>query len=242
MKRLMLSLILVVSIAGNACALAVSHLISVDPIFPFKKNAYSIVWGGGYTLKFVEDKFVFMAGVKGHLGLADMVLDDETGTAYGIYRDDWRLTRNLVYEASNTDPGYVTYLNAELSISFGWHVSYIMQRNQFVFLSVAAMLDSENFTGLYEHQFISGRYSVYLSLTSELHRLFDNLTYLTLSFGSTALQDPSKQGNAFYFLRTEFSMEFPVEFKHVVDKYKRDKEIEDEGKEQKGEGGAVWEE
>lgn len=236
MKKTVLLLLFVFTVSG-AHAIDFYSQFSADSIIPLKDNAYNVIWGGGYGFKLVEGRFVFVLGAKGFIDSAKAVYSD--GRVYGLYKDDWALGP---FEADNITDVNSLYIAGELSASFGWHISYIFERDQYIFITLAAMLESETFSGDVEKQFLAGRYSTALSLSSEIFKVADNPVYLTLSFGSASLQDPVKSGNAFYFFRTSLTYETEMKFIREVDKYRRSDEMEKEGKEQEGEGGAVWEE
>ncbi len=236
MKKNLFFLLVFLLMFSGAFALDFYNRFSAASIIPLEDNAYNCVTGAGYGLKIIENRFVLIAGLNGYFGAADAAQGEDK--VYGLYKKDWYIT-GQGEEASVS----AVYMGAELSVSFGWHLSYLFERSQYIFITLAAALESENFSGEAKRQFLACRYRTYMTLSTEVFDISENPVLLDFSFGSAPLQSAAEPGNAFYFFKAGLVYEVPLEFKETIDTYKRSgeikKTIEKPGEE---EGGAIWEE
>ncbi len=236
MKKNLFFLPLFLLMFTGVFALDFYNRFSAASIIPLEENAYNCITGAGYGFKIVENRFVFIAGLKGYFGAADAAKGEDK--IYGLYKKDWYITG----QDENASVSAL-YMGAELSAAFGWHLSYLFERSQYIFMTLAAVLESENFSGDVKRQFLACRYLTYMTLSTEVFDISEKPVFLNFSFGSASLQSPDKRGNAFYFLKAGLVYEVPLEFEETVDTYERSgeikKDIEKTGEEG---GGAIWEE
>ena len=240
MRKLLLVIIVLLFLlpAASSAYLEWSSNVSFEPLVPIQANGYGLLWGLGYELSIINDRFMIMAGAKTNYGTGSAVTSSESdGThVFGLYKDEWFALETGVPLAST-----LNYISAELSLSVGWHISYLFDRRQFVILTFAGILENEKIPA-YGIDNTGLRYASYITLTSEIADIMERPLHFRLTFGSIAYRHSIDAGVAVYYVKAGVNYEIPMTRKKDEFEGVKMYEIEDGRVVPKEEGEAVWEE
>ncbi|HDT15530.1 MAG TPA: hypothetical protein ENN55_04905 [Firmicutes bacterium] len=165
-------------------------LAGPDISIPFFNNIYGGLYGLEYGFYVVNDRFLAGAAVKMNAGYGRPVIAEKNGikSSGGLYPDEWSA------EGEFSGAGYISGF---LGVEFGWNVSHLFLRRQFVTVGMGWFLDREEFEG--GKVFNSGRYATSISILSGAVEIMGIKTYVRAGISAVPNADMGTPGMSNYF-------------------------------------------